>query len=528
MAGNQEKPTFNLWYEDWIGVEQKDGKVIRASIEKVLTSSDKFISLYDPSPLVIVGIHRLLVAILQASLQPKSNSDLENIWTSDCFPSEKITEFGAKFANRFDLFSETLPFMQSVDLSLIPSKGYTRKTIAYLLPEIPAGTAVTHFSHCADDDHIFCPACAAAGIVTLPAFATSGGAGIKPSINGVPPLYIIPGGETLKKILSASLLQPVFQPSKIPLSNDLAWWNRDPIINRSSEVYQVGYLHSLTFAARRLRLHPQLVNTSCTRCGSQTQWGVSTMVFEMGEWRNNDAAPWFDPFAAYRLPDNDDKKPYPIRPSEGKDTWREFSGLFLHRTEITNKKKTIRPRVLDQIADLFSDEPDNKDTDQRKLTFRCIGMRTDMKAKVFEWIDANFEIPIHLLKDQVLAGQEFDRAIQFADDCGGILTNVFNRTFNERSKNSSRFSHDRTSLHDTYWKMLAAPFRQFILKIDVANPTQYQKDWAENVVKIARNVFKETMERMPDDASNLRRRVEAEQLCTTFLTFRFKKEEFNE
>ena len=76
----------------------------------------------------------------------------------------------------------------------LPKRKSETKTVAYLFPEEPAATNINHFSHRYDDDYQYAPASAAAGLVTIPAFATSGGAGIRPSINGVPPLYVLPDG----------------------------------------------------------------------------------------------------------------------------------------------------------------------------------------------------------------------------------------------------------------------------------------------------------------------------------------------
>lgn len=198
--------------------------------------------------------------------------------------------------------------------------------MGYLLPEQTAGTAVTHYNHTYDAEQILCAACCAKGLLTIPAFASSGGAGIKPSINGVPPIYIIPGGETYYRSLISSLVTPNFQPEIADRNNDTPWWRREPIVGKKAELLRVGYLHSLTFPARRVRLHPEPMNGPCSRCGDTAAWGAAEMVYEMGESRSSDAF-WRDPFAAYRL--KEEKQPLPIRPVQGRAAWREFSGLFL-------------------------------------------------------------------------------------------------------------------------------------------------------------------------------------------------------
>lgn len=511
----ETRPQFNLWVEPWIGLETRDGQVIRIGIEQTLLQAQHFTSLYDPSPLVIVGIHRLLVAVLQSVLHPKSKADIRSLWRAGCFPENAVRAFGEQFKHRFDLFSETEPFLQSGDIPTSPLKKADTKTVAYLTPETPSGTAVTHFRHGSEDAHFYCQACLAAGLVTLPAFSTSGGSGIKPSINGVPPIYILPGGETLFESLLASLLLPNYQPSIANREEDMAWWVRKPLIQRSSEVQRVGYLHSLTFAARRVRLHPQPMQSPCTRCGQLMPWGASQMTFEMGESRPKDAELWFDPFAAYKA--NKEKKYTPIRPTEGKATWREFSSLFLHH----QNNAVIRPAVLDQITE-FSEEgigPQNQ-----LHFFRCIGMRTDMKAKIFEWVDTGFDVPAGVLRSED-AGVVADDALKFADDCEQAIKSVFRQVFGGKSKKSERNLSLKKTMTECYWAELAPAFRRFMLRL--AAPEQESSaynTWLEVVVDCAFRSFQTAAEETGDDAEAMRMRIDGERRCRGKLYYLLNQE----
>ncbi|MCB0195948.1 MAG: type I-E CRISPR-associated protein Cse1/CasA, partial [Anaerolineae bacterium] len=201
----QSTPSFNLWHEPWITVERLDGKLDILNIRQVLTKAHHIRALYEPSPLDGFSIHRLLVAILQDAYQPESRRDLKKLWQDGQFSTALLQPFEQRYAARFDLFSAKAPFLQSADLSLQPAKTDKPKPVGYLLLEQPAGTAVTHYTHAYDDTQQFCSHCAAKGLLVIPAFASSGGAGIKPSINGVPPIYVLPGGQTLFASLCASL-----------------------------------------------------------------------------------------------------------------------------------------------------------------------------------------------------------------------------------------------------------------------------------------------------------------------------------
>ena len=91
----QLEPTFNLWTEPWITLERADGALEDVGIEQALLESHCFRAIYDPSPLVVVGIHRLLAAILQDALDPQRPGDLAGLWREERFSEETIREFGA-------------------------------------------------------------------------------------------------------------------------------------------------------------------------------------------------------------------------------------------------------------------------------------------------------------------------------------------------------------------------------------------------------------------------------------------------
>ncbi len=362
--------------------------------------------------------------------------------------------------------------------------------------------------------------CAAGGLAVLPAFASSGGAGIKPSINGVPPIYILPGGKNLFESLALSLITRDFQPKVSDPSETEAWWGKPSIVMKSKEVTRVGYLNSLTFQARRIRLHPEKVDAVCSRCGQYTHIGVKTMIFEMGESRPKESASWFDPFAAYRIRGD---KVIPIRPSLGHAIWREFGSLFLKTPAREEKKEiTIRPSVLDQMSNLFQDDDPPEGSAPSIHNFRCVGLRTDMKAKIFEWIDTGFQVPDRLLFDD-LSGLEVDKAITLSSDVGSSISKAFRISFGGSSK-TERYHRIKAAMIDTYWQKLASPFRDFIITLDPGNPIDTQKVWQEIVLETARNEFRKAASAVGDDAIRLRQRVEGEKLCNIFLSKLIERE----
>lgn len=505
--------TFNLWRQPWITLERDDGELIECGIVDALTRAHAVSAIYDPSPLVIVGIHRLLTAILQAIYDPQKPGDLKQIQQAGRFTPELIARFGADHGQRFDLFSPDAPFMQSADLPLKPEKGSIIKSISQLTAETSRSTTIEHYRHGRDEDEVFCPACAARGLVTMPAFTSSGGRGLRPSINGVPPIYVIPLGDTLHQSLARSLMLPRFQPPMQSHNGDAPVWARATLL-QEEEVAEVGYLESLTFPARRLRLHPTARPAACSRCGQETAVVVETMIASMGWWRKKELEPWQDPFVAYTA----GKKFQPVRPQEDKQLWRDYVTLFLMSDPGSKQERRVRPLALDQLTAL---QPDASD-----LAFRCVGVRTDMKAKVFEWFDAQFNVPTTLLDDED-AAQQMMRCVEHAADCISGLAAVFHKRFNRNTKDGKRYEQLKEAMRADFWRSLAPSFADLVLRMSVTPPGPARlpllEEWAQQVERIGMAALSEAAEATGDDGATLRQRVEAEAAARSLLYFKRTK-----
>lgn len=519
-------PTFNLWSESWISVEQPSGDIHTVSITEILTDAHLIRAIYDPSPLVVVGIHRLLVAILQTIYSPKNPLHLLEIWRDEKFIPEKINDFGAQYVDRFDLFSEDAPFYQTSDISLELDKENKSKPVGYLFQEQPAGTAVTHYNH--NYDVNLCSHCVAKGLLVMPAFASSGGAGIKPSINGVPPIYVLPGGETLFQSLVASLTTPAYHPPKFESNMNVdkgAWWQRSSpiVVEKSKEVRGVSYLYSLTFPARRIRLHPTTLDEPCSRCGEQPKWGVQKMVYQMGESRSKTASFWRDPFAAYQIPKSEGVDPLPIRPVAGRASWLEFRGLFLPHKEDDNGLKARRPSVISQIEEVWQN--DKKILPYKKIPLRVIALRTDMKAKIFEWEEAGYQIPPHLLNNLAIA-DDIQKGIDFAKHTDNDMKRTFHHYFGGGGKKSSRYKTLKNQMSKNYWQRLGHKFSTHLLDYTPnADEKSLFHDWLDMTIQETLSIFEETVNSLPNDGITLHKRQEAINDCRKKL-FTYRKKNY--
>lgn len=522
------QPVFDLWREPWIRVRGTEGHIGMMGLREALHDAHRWRDLADPSPLAVVGIHRLLVAIVQDALRPETTRDLVALWQAGGLPEAALEAFEATYADRFDLFSAGHPFLQSGDLPAAPGKGDRVKTVLFLHPDWPAGGEATHYRHGQDADAALCPACAAAGLVLQPAFATSGGSGIKPSINGVPPLYVLPQGETLAESLVASLVTCPYQPRAADGEEDLVWWRHPPQVGFKHERQRVGYLHSLTFPARQVRLHPEEARgRACARCGARGEWLVRTMVYNMGESRQGGAQLWQDPFAAYRPRKHGKGEPLPLRPRAGRALWRDYAALFLNPGR-ANGQGTIRPSVLAQI-DLVAERAGWDAA--RSVGVRCIGMRTDMKAKVFEWVDEGLQVPLALLHSPQ-AAVEIEDGLAFGERLQGDLRYAWSQYLEERT---GRHGTQRQRMLERYWASLAPDFERYALACAAAAGPSAADDevdaalyaarraWALAVCRAGQHAFEEAAAQLGDDAATLRERVQGQAFCRA-LTTKHRKE----
>jgi len=234
------------------------------------------------------------------------------------------------------------------------------------------------------------------------------------------------------------------------------------------------------------------------------------MVYEMGESRPKDAPWWRDPFAAYRAPKSDGEQPLPIRPVENRALWREFTGLFLPAIQDEKGHTSYRPAVLSQLEAIW--RQDKTVLPFGRFPVRLIGLRTDMKMKIFEWEETGFAIAPRLLADEGVTGRIQD-GIDFATDSDGIIKSVFSHCFGGGSK-SSRYDTLRREMSRLYWQRLGEAFQAQIAGFGERTDLEdWFHLWLDTVVHMAVTTFQETADMLPNDGPTLRERIEAINEC---------------
>ena len=216
-------PQYDLLCEPWLTCVGRDGGRRPYALCDLLADAHSIKEVAEPSPLVTFGAYRLLLAVVHWLKPIRTARDWRSAWDAGRFPQSLLDDLTSKGVGRFDLFDGTAPFYQH------PAEATGGPvSVAYVAPELPSGVNINHFCHVYDEQHAFCPGCAAKGLILLPAFAPALTWCYPASINGSPPLYVMPTGQDLFSTLMLNL--PVGESGDLwgepPPPNDTPAWAR--------------------------------------------------------------------------------------------------------------------------------------------------------------------------------------------------------------------------------------------------------------------------------------------------------------
>lgn len=270
--------TYNLLDEKWIPVLFNNGTNSHVGIIEAFTRAQEIREIAASNPMDRVAILRFLLALLYWCKDGPSDQ------IPEAFPSDWFKKLGEN-KNCFNLFGEEERFYQD-------KNAKRRKAATHLIQELPSGNNFWHFRHSTDMNDGLCPACCALGLLRLPLFSVGGVDGrgnpnFWTGINGVPPIYVVPSGISLRDTLLAnwSFHKNLGEPS---------WSTATKPINANESV---PLLNGLTLLSRKVLLIKEEGQVGvCINCGLRKEL-IREIEFQSAGKQENEK--WTDPHVVY-------------------------------------------------------------------------------------------------------------------------------------------------------------------------------------------------------------------------------------
>lgn len=332
---------FNLVDEPWIPCEREDGARVELGLQDALLQAHTLSAVHDESPLATAMLHRVMLAVLQRVLAPRTIDDWTALWEAPAFDAGKLKSYFDKWRDRFDLFHAERPFLQVGRLSdvLTKEKGKAPEaTPAWRLAlETSQHSAATQLFEAEPADAVITPAHAARALLAFLAFTPGGRiqneAESRKSGCLRPGAVILLRGDTLKKTLLLNLDWRRKRPDE-----DLPPWERPEPTQRAIRA-PYGPTDQLVWVARRVELVP-----ARDERGAVVVRDVITAAGEDMDVQHP------DPMFGYVVRDPK-MPPIPMRIDPDRSAWRDAGALFDMATGAGNYR---RPVACEQLAQLVA------------------------------------------------------------------------------------------------------------------------------------------------------------------------------
>ncbi len=426
-----EGPSFSLVDDPWIPCIMS-GERKELGLGEVLSRASEITEVFDPSPLITLTLHRLLLAILHRNLGPGSLAKWKHLFAAGTFDGQPLERYFDELGHRFFLFHPDFPFLQ--DASLVGEKE--RVPIAKLARELSSIGGTTLFDHSFDDARAAVqPGHAARLVLVFQSYAIPDGRGYQtsPLTHGV---SVVVRGTNLFETLMFNL---VIYNSERPIASDLGedrpCWEYDSQ-TRTTAIPR-GYVDYLTWPHRRILLvhcHGELTHT----------------YFKSGppiskEWTQLNR----DPMLYYTQ--SPERGYEAIGISEERALWRESHSMM----SLVKRRNGVEPGFINLIARLGIGEKE----------LSAFGAVADNNA-IELWRHERLPLPPIYLKEEG-PGEALRSALQLAEKVDGILGSELRRM--AREIGVGKRDRLRESLpaqaRRIYWSSLEVPFRRLLVAL---------------------------------------------------------------
>ena len=465
--------SFNLIEEPWIpcvraGATQPD----MLGLRDVFARAGEIEEVVDPSPLVTISLHRLLLAILHRCFGPRNAQEWAKHWKQGAWDKGVLGQYLTTWQARFDLFDEEYPFYQTPGLD--PDYAGTITKLTHELAS-PANKALL-FDHTVEGTAAFSPAQAARYLLACQSFHVGGLVSLhryedKNTHKSASASPLTKGAVTLVKginlfgtlMLNLHQYSPASEEPFHAEPDDAPAWERDQPTS-VGERHPRGYLDLLTWQSRRILLYPE-THTRDTVCVRKVTIMKGYQFPDVDERHNRETMLAFR--RNEKAPMGHDPWPV-IQFREGRSAWRDSLALFQSVSGQHDRPKVLT--WLDELAD--------KELIDRSSTFplQIYGMSTD-QANVLFWRHERLPLPLAYLSDEVLLGS-LRLALELTEQVAGALRGGIRRlaelSLAPDSDVGGRAAHgaDVTSLASSYgverlyWSQLEGPFKRLLVDLE--------------------------------------------------------------
>ncbi len=485
-------PSFDLAREPWIPCRMLAGAPRQLGLRAALCSAHDVREVFDPSPLVTVALHRLLLAILHRNFGPKGKEEWGALWRAGSFDARTLDRYFEKWADRFDLLHPERPFCQEATLDL--DKAGPSSWLCF-----QRSNGATLFDHRVETAPPgLSPAEAGRLLIAFQAFDSSG---TKTSATGQESANAAPLANcAVLLIVGRSLFETLMlnlhcydgtngQPFEFRPEDDKPAWEGTKEVKPSSRRPR-GYLDLLTWRSRRMRLHPEevdgavVVRSVTVMKGDQFPKGYEARIAET--------------MVAYKLP-RPELPRAPVRFDEDRSLWRDSQALLE-----TAEQEDV-PKVVSWLAKLVEDGvlPPNLRCDVSASGWRMGGNA----AAIAFWRHERLPLPAAYLKEKELRLKLFE-AVRDAEyggkalntACFVLLKGILYGERNIPPGEIQRLRDLQTAAARPFWAALERHFRNLVdaLPNDVTEEDGlpiYGKTavpaWRDQLVSAARRAFDE-------------------------------------
>lgn len=524
---NQLLARFNLIDEPWIScVPRAGGDPVLLSLRETLLSAQDQREVLDNSPLVVVALHRLLLAVLHRVLGgPGSVEEWKALYAANRFDADAIGEYLSVWRYRFDLFDPVVPFYQ-VPPIWDGDRLVGAVSVAKLAHERASGNNITLFDHTTKATAAFTPAQAARYLIAFQAFAVGGGVSAPFNLSDAPlarDYTVLVRGETLFETLMLNLVG-YDQERPIPWlrADDPPWWERteQPIPDRNGTP-PAGYLDYLTWQSRRVHLIYDERSGLIRECQIRQNLKLAT-------------SDWLDPFKAYHVSDQSGRSSRRFR--EERAIWRDSQSLLRFATDAQGQESNHPPSVFEWLASALLSGM-GRNMKMRLCAFDVLGFLNDgAQATVILWRHERLPLPLNYLNDRALHDKLAD-ALALAEAVSKLFKPIYSggkksyprpmrvlaeellRGMADRKPDGSDIERlvKHLGAERDYWAALDPHFRHFMVDLAAKMAVDGVEGgriafaaWAKDVSTCARRAFHAAIDSLDTSGRSFRAQALAE------------------